>query len=332
MRSKHRLLTVDDINGAWAIMPTPAKPGADDWRATDTVDLDETARVAEELVKAGVNGILTLGTFGEGASLTWEEKRKFMATMVETVRGRIPYFCGTTSLNTRETVRQTLEARDIGCDGTMLGLPMWQVADTPTAVQFYRDVASAAPDMAICVYANPEAFKFDFPRPFWAQVSQIPQVITAKYIGIGSLYMDLILTQRRIRFLPLDMDYVAAARIDPEFITAFWTSGTNCGPLPALHLRDAVIQAKKSGDWTRATELQNAILGTAQTLFPHGSFKEFSTYNVGLEKARFNAGGWMNAGPCRPPYHLVPEEYLAGARTSGQRWAELHKKLAGEST
>lgn len=331
MSSKHRLLTVDDINGAWAIMPTPAKPGADDWRATDTVDLDETARVAEELVKAGVNGILTLGTFGEGASLTWEEKRKFMATMVDTVRGRIPYFCGTTSLNTRETVRQTLEARDIGCDGTMLGLPMWQVADVPTAVQFYRDVASAAPDMAICVYANPEAFKFDFPRPFWAQVSQIPQVVTAKYIGVGSLYMDLMLTNRKIRFLPLDMDYVAAARIDPEFITAFWTSGTNCGPLPALHLRDAVIQAKKSGDWKRAMELQNAILATAQTLFPHGSFKEFSTYNVGLEKARFNAGGWMNAGPCRPPYHLVPEEYLAGARTSGQRWAELHKKLAGES-
>lgn len=324
-----RLLTVDDIHGAWAIMPTPAKPGADDWRMNDTVDLDETARVAEALIAAGVNGILTLGTFGEGASLTWEEKRQFIGTMVDTVRGRVPYFCGTTSLNTRETIRQTLAARDIGCDGTMLGLPMWQIADVPTAVRFYRDVAEAVPDMAICVYANPEAFKFDFPRAFWAQVSQIPQVITAKYIGIGSLYTDLMLTQRRIRFLPLDFDYVAAARIDPEFITAFWSGGVNCGPLPALRLRDLVIEAKRSGDWKEAVAWQNALLGTVQTLFPHGSFKDFSTYNVGLEKARFNAGGWMTAGPCRPPYHLVPEEYLAGARLSGERWAALHHQLAG---
>ncbi len=330
MSRKQRLLTVNDINGAWAIMPTPAKPGADDWRMTDTVDLDETARVAEELVKAGVNGILSLGTFGEGAALTWEEKRKFIATMVETVRGRIPYFCGTTSLNTRETIRQTQEAYDIGADGTMIGLPMWQIADVKTAVQFYRDVAAAVPDMSIAIYANPEAFKFDFPRSFWAQVCEIPQVVTAKYIGVGTLYLDLMLTKRRIRFLPIDMEYVPAARIDPEFITAFWTSGTNLGPLPALRLRDEVAKAKQTGDWSKATELQNAILHTAQTLFPNGSFKEFSTYNVQLEKARFNAGGWMNAGPARPPYRLdaVPEAYLEGARVSGQRWAELHKKLS----
>ena len=92
---------------------------------------------------------------------------------------------------------------------------------------------------------------------------------------------------------------------------------------------DLVIEAKRSGDWKEAVAWQNALLGTVQTLFPHGSFKDFSTYNVGLEKARFNAGGWMNAGPCRPPYHLVPEEYLAGARLSGERWAALHKQLAG---
>lgn len=330
MSNTSRVLAVNDINGAWAIMPTPAKPGAEDWRMTDTVDLDEVARVAEELVKSGVNGILSLGTFGEGASLTWEEKRQVIGTMVETVRGRVPYFCGTTSLNTRETIQQTKEAYDIGADGTMLGLPMWQICDTKSAVNFYRDVAEAVPDMSIAVYANPEAFKYDFPRPFWAQVADIPQVVTCKYIGVGALYMDLMLTKGKIRFLPLDMEYVPAARIDPENITAFWTSGTNCGPLPALHLRDEVIKAKKTGDWTKATELQNAILYTAQPLFPNGSFKDFSTYNVQLEKARFNASGWMNAGPARPPYRFdtVPEAYLEGARESGRRWADLHKKLS----
>lgn len=328
MTSNKKLLTVDDVNGAWAIMPTPAKEGASDWRMEDTVDLDETARVVEELIKSGVNAIVSTGTFGEGATLTWEEKRKFMATVVETVRGRVPYFCGTTSLNTRETIRQTREASDIGCDGTMLGLPMWQLCDVPTAVQFYRDVAEACPTMAICLYANNEAFKFDFPRQFWLQVAEIPQVITAKYLGIGSLVPDLNLTKRKIRFLPLDVDYYAAARIDPEFCTAFWTSGAVCGPAPALRLRDEIESAKKTGDWSKAKTVSDAIARTYATLFPNGSFKEFSTYNIGLEKHRMNAAGWMNAGPCRPPYHLVPEQYLQGAATSGRAWAALHAEYS----
>jgi len=38
----------------------------------------------------------------------------------------------------------------------------------------------------------------------------------------------------------------------------------------------------------------------------------------------------MNAGPCRPPYHLCPENYLEGARNSGRMWAELGKALEAE--
>lgn len=324
------MLTVDDIQGAMAIMPTPAKPDASDWRAERTVDLDETARVANALVEAGVDGILCLGTFGEGSTLTWDEKTDFTATLVETVKGRVPVFGGTTALNTRESIRQTRAAADIGVDGVMTGPPMWCAADVPTAVQFYKDLAEACPDTAICVYANHEAFKFEFPRPFWAQVAEIPQVVCAKYLGVGTLYPDLNLSRRRIRFLPIDADYYAAARIDPEFCTAFWTSGAVCGPNPVIHLRDSVKHARASGDWSQAKAVTDDIGRSFQTLFPNGSFKEFSMYNIGLEKARMNQAGWMVAGPCRPPYHMVPEPYLEGARESGRRWAELHEKYGNQ--
>ncbi|MEW5420649.1 aldolase [Amorphus sp. 3PC139-8] len=309
-------------------MPTPATADASDPAARDTVDLAETARVVDALIAAGIDGIITLGTLGECATLTWEEKHAFMATLAETARGRVPVFGGTTSLNTRETIRQTREARALGIDGVMLGPPMWCAPDVPTVVQFYRNVADACPDTAICVYANPEAFKFDFPRPFWAQVAEIPQVVSAKYLGIGALHIDLELTQRRIRFLPLDVDYYAAARIDPQFCTAFWTSGAVCGPAPALQLRDLVAKAAQGGDWEAPKALTNEIAATYRTLFPNGSFREFSSYNIGLEKARMNAAGWMNAGPCRPPYHLVPSAYLEGAVTSGRRWADLDRSLS----
>lgn len=321
-------LTAADIQGAWAIMPTPAKPDASDWRATQTVDVDEAVRAAEGLIAGGIDGILTLGTFGEGASLDPDEKRAFLGALVETVRGRVPLFGGTTSLNTRETIRQTREAFDLGADGTMLGLPMWCKPDLPTAVQFYRDVAQGCPEMAICIYANVEAFKFEFGRPFWAQVAEIEQVVSAKYLTIAQLYTDLKLTKGRIRFLTTDGDHYAAARIDPEQCTAFWSSGASCGPAPAVRLRDAVRQAKRSGDWSEARAVEDEIKASLSTLFPKGEVTEFAKYNIGLEKARIDAAGWMKAGPCRPPYHLVPDEYLAGARKSGEAWAALQRKYA----
>lgn len=321
------LLQINDIKGAWAIIPTPAKEGASDWRMTDTLDLDETARVVDELIKSGVNGILSMGTLGECATLTWDEKKRLMTTMVETAAGRVPIFVGTTALNTRDTIEQTKFAYDIGADGTMLGVPMWCAPSTDVAVQFYKDVAGAVPNMNIAVYANPEAFKFDFPRPFWAQVAQLPQVVTAKYIGVASLALDLMLTQGKIKFLPIDFDYYAAARID-EFVDAFWSSGAVCGPTVTLKLRDLVVDARKTGDWSKAKAFSQRLAPTAAPLFPNGSFKEFSTYNIGLEKARMNAAGWMKAGPVRPPYHIVPEQYLAGARQSGEMWAAIHRELS----
>lgn len=315
------------INGLWPILPTPAVDGASDWRTQQSVDLDETARVVEALIAAGVDGLLSLGTYGEAHSLLWEEKKAFVGCVLETIRGRIPFFAGTTALNTREVVRQTRAMHDMGVSGTMLGVPMWCKADTATAVQFFRDVAEACPDTALAIYANSEAFKFEFPRPFWAQIGRLPQAVTCKYLGIGMLRLDLELAPN-MRFMPNEADYYAGARIDPERMTAFWSSSALCGPAPAVALRDRVLAAKRSGDWRQAKVIADQMNACDAGFFPLGGFSEFSKFNAGLEKARMDAAGWMKAGPCRPPYHVVPEDYLDGARRSGQAYARLNAELA----
>lgn len=89
-----------------------------------------------------------------------------------------------------------------------------------------------------------------------------------------------------------------------------------------------VRKAARTGDWTEAKDMVNDLKAANSTLLPKGSFAEFSKYNIGIEKARMDAAGWMKAGPCRPPYHLVPDDYLTNARKAGLAWADLVRKYA----
>ena len=314
---------MEDIRGAWAIIPTPATPEAADPAATDTVDLDETARVVDALIESGVDGILSLGTLGECASLTWEEKRAFIATMVDTARGRVPVFAGTTTLSTRDTISQTRAALDIGADGTMIGPPMWNTPSIDGAVRYFRDVAEAVPHMAICVYGNEGVFKFDFPPPFWSGVADIPQVVMAKTISAGTYLRDVKASRGKVRLLPIDGEYYAAARLDPDTAVAFWSSGAACGPAPVLALRDLVARAKETGDWTAAKELADKINQSLLPIVAYGDMQQFHVHNVALEKIRMNVAGWMVAGPNRPPNQVIPDHIRELATAGGEAWAQL---------
>src|SRR3546814_19075908 len=94
MRS--RLLRPDDIKGAWAIVPTPATENASDWRSENTVDLDEAARVVNGLIDAGIDGILSMGTLGEAATLTHGEKLDYMRAIVRSEERRVGKECVST--------------------------------------------------------------------------------------------------------------------------------------------------------------------------------------------------------------------------------------------
>jgi len=327
MSVKRTLMTSNDVQGAWAIIPTSAKEGAESWRMTDSLDLDASVAAINGLIEAGIDGILSMGTYGEAATLTLEEKKRFMACLVETVAGRVPCFVGTTTLNTRDTIELTRYAADLGADGTMLGLPMWCTPTLPAAVRFYKDVAEACPDMAQCIYANPEAFRFDFPPPFWAQVADIPQVVSAKYTAVGQLIQNLDFTRGKVRAMPIELDYYAASRVDDE-ISAFWSSGAVCGPEPTIALRDEIARAKISGDWTKAKALTDKMWWAVTPMFPAGGFREFSMYNIAIDKARMQAAGWMQVGPARPPYDMMPDNIREGAELAGRRWAEMASSRA----
>ncbi len=94
------------------------------------------------------------------------------------------------------------------------------------------------------------------------------------------------------------------------------------GPEPVVALQRAI----EANDAPRAEAITQAMHRCGRTFQPHGDFHLFSRYNIPLEKIRMDAAGYMKAGPCRPPYHHVPEEYAEGARQAGREWAKLRER------
>lgn len=316
-----------DVRGVFAIMPTPALDGADDPAMTDTVDYAEAQRALGALIADGVDAILTNGTFGEGATLTWDELQAFADVVVQTAAGRVPVFIGATTLNTRDTIARARAIARLGADGLLLGRPMWSYCDDVDLVKFYVSVAEAVPELAIIVYDNPEAFKGKISSSAYRALSAVPQIVAAKYPGLGSQFTaDLEAVAGQLRLLPVDRDWYPAWVASPADVPACWSGSASCGPQALVAMARRIAAGDRDGAASICQELQAASAG----FFPEGKFGLFARYNVQLEKIRINEAGYMRAGPCRPPYTHCPYDYAEGARASGRRFTALNAKyLAG---
>lgn len=319
-------LTADDVTGVFAIMPTPATPDANDPTARETVDIEETERVVAALESAGVDAVMLTGTSGEAFALTDTEWRDVTRTAAEAA-DEIAVLAGPTTLNTRTTIDRAQFARDVGCDGLLLGRPMWCELSPDATVRFYREVAAAVPELGIVAYDNPGAFK----RPItaWDRLVPIENFVGVKYVSLGPDYWATLRGVRKAdgecTVLQMDTYLAAAMTWDPDVPLACWSSSVSCGPAPTLALMDAL----ESGRWERAVELSREMAYTFETFFPEGNMQLFGRHTAAIVKARMNEAGFMRAGPVRPPDPETPEAYIEGGRESGRRWRELAESVRG---
>jgi trans-o-hydroxybenzylidenepyruvate hydratase-aldolase len=321
------MLNAQDLKGVLGIMPTPAKDGAERIDATDTVNLDETAKVAEKMIQDGINGIIALGTMGECSTLTQQEYETFVDCLLSTVKKRVPTFVGTTALGAHEVVRRLRFVKERGATGTLLGLPMWQPCTLEMALEYYESISKAFPDLALMVYANSRAFRYDFGVEFWRRVrSRAPTVMASKFSNRNILVDAVAASDRSINFVGKESQVYQFAELSPETTTVCWIPAVY--PQPAM----ALMKAITARNWDQAKKIAEDVAWAMAPIEPYASKPEiFASYNIQIEKMFMSASGYCKAGPIRPPYHVVPEEIAKAAKESGARYIQLGQKYGGSS-
>lgn len=319
------MLTSKDIKGAYAIMPTPALPGADRLSARRTVDLTETERLTRALIADGCDGLIALGTTGECPTLSQQDYEDFAACVLETAGRRVPVFMGTTAASGHEVSARMKFIRDLKADGTLLGLAHWQPMTTGAAVQFYKELSEDFPDVAIMVYANQRAFRFTFPDEFWeAVVACAPTVTSAKYAMPRDLNRLLQITRGQVNIIPNEMTLRRFLAEAPQATTACWATAASMGPQPVV----ALMKALAAGDRARVDEISTAIAWANKPIEPIVFNAEvFALCNIQLEKTRIESAGYCRPGPVRPPYGPMTPEQTEASRECGRRWRLVCERI-----
>jgi dihydrodipicolinate synthase/N-acetylneuraminate lyase len=129
----------------------------------EELDVDHSA-VMEHcrwLLDNGCAGIVALGSLGEGATLSFDEKLAVLRTCVAAVQGRGPVVASISALTTSEAVAIAKAATDLGCDGLMVLPPYVYQGDWREMKAHVAAVFEATP-LSCMLYNNPIAYGTDF--------------------------------------------------------------------------------------------------------------------------------------------------------------------------
>lgn len=118
-----------------------------------SLDLDAMRRLTEYYVQCGVPTVICDGSTGEFFSLTEDERKQVIRTVVDTAAGRMTVIAGTAHSGTEICIELTKYAQDIGADGVMITPPYYGYNEGGLAclASHYEQVARAS-EIGIVIY------------------------------------------------------------------------------------------------------------------------------------------------------------------------------------
>ena len=125
------------------------------------VDAAFMRRHANWLLDNGCTGIISLGSLGQGATLTFAEKEALLRNMADTVGKRVPVVAAISSLSTEESVALAKAAEQAGCAGLMVLPPYVYMGDWREMKDHVEQVMRATP-LPCMLYNNPISYGTDF--------------------------------------------------------------------------------------------------------------------------------------------------------------------------
>ena len=285
---------MQEIQGIIVPILTPMNPD-------ESVNEAELRRQIDRLIGAGVSGIFPFGTNGEGYILSEQEKEQVLTVCVEQTAGRVPVYAGTGCISTRDTIRQSRRAKELGADILSIITPSFAAASQEELYEHFRTVAEAV-EMPILLYNIPARTGNALAPATVERLSEIDNIVGVKDSSGNFDNMLQYIERTRKR------DFAVLSGNDSLILWTLLAGGkggvAGCANVFPKNMV-AIYRRFMEGDMTGAREAQDAIR-------PFRDCFRFGNPNT-IVKAAVAMLGYP-VGKCRAPFNRLSSEGEAAVR------------------
>mgnify|MGYP000941341894 CR=1 FL=1 len=108
-----------------------------------SINYEAAEKLIDYLINKGVSGIFILGSNGEFHVIDEDEKIEFTKRVVKYVNHRVPVFVGTGTCSTRETIRLSKKAEELGADAISVISPYFIKISDEELYQHFKAIAKS---------------------------------------------------------------------------------------------------------------------------------------------------------------------------------------------
>ena len=123
------------LNGIVPPVITPMNPDG----SVDYVSLD---RLIEHLITGGVDGLFPMGSSGQVAYLTDEEREKVISAVIAKAAGRVPVLVGCPDMSATRAIVQAKRAEALGATAVVITAPVYAINSPEEITEHFRMVAA----------------------------------------------------------------------------------------------------------------------------------------------------------------------------------------------
>ena len=124
------------LEGSLVALTTPMFPNGD-------IDYKSLEKLIDWHISEGTNGIVSVGTTGESATLNFKEHLEVIGFTSKYVNKRIPVIAGTGANSTQEAIELTQESKSLGADYALLVTPYYNKPNQKGLIAHYESIADS---------------------------------------------------------------------------------------------------------------------------------------------------------------------------------------------
>jgi 4-hydroxy-tetrahydrodipicolinate synthase len=255
---------------------------------------DVLGRLSSDLIKAGVHGLTPLGSTGEFAYLSREQREAVVRATIEAAEKRVPVVAGVASTSTADAVAQARRYQQLGVDGILAILEAYFPLKEPQIESYFRAIADAV-EIPVVIYTNPQFQRSDLTLDVIARLATHPRI---QYIKDASTNTGRLLS---IMNRAPGMKVFSASAHIPAAVMLIGGVGWMAGPACIVpHQSVQLYDLCRAGKWPQAMKLQRDLWRINEA---------FARFNLAAcIKAGLKIQGYDVGDPVPPQSALSTEE------------------------